>query len=171
MASGVYMGYLPTTPKRNREGRSHWRDDNRVPALRLRVPSRSARASTPSLPAGNTAPILLPIVHGDPQPFTIRETSCRHLEHRSSSRRCLASDTREITLDQQAAYCLGPRHVECARFRDAEGLPKILPQRLAVYTLMIMAMIALIVVAGIQTARHDAEASDGASVGVELVGD
>lgn len=168
MATKAYTGYLPATPTRGGQA-GRWHNDDRVPALRLRVPPRSARADSAAGggASGTTESIIQPIAARALEPFAIRETACSHLEHRSQTRRCLVSDTQEITLDQQVAYCLGPRHRECSRYRSAEGLPKILPKRMAVYTLMIVAMIALIVAAGIQTARHDARGNDGASVGIE----
>lgn len=170
MATKAYTGsYFAAARRRGQP--DHWRNDDRVPALRLRVSAHSTggESQARSRPNGTTESIIQPIATQDLQPFAIRETACPHLEHRSQTRRCLVSDTQEITLDQQAAYCLGPRHRDCTRYRAAEGLPKILPKRMAVYTIMIVAMIALIVVAGIQSARHDARGSDGASVGIELM--
>lgn len=170
MATKAYTAYS-SAAQRPRGQSVHWRHDDRVPALRLRVPAHSVRADAPAVSraTGTTESIILPIAARELQPFAVRETACPHLEHRSQTRRCLVSDTQEITLDQQVAYCLGPRHRECARYRAVEGLAKILPKRMAVYTIMIVAMVALIVAAGIQSARHDARGNDGASVGVELM--
>lgn len=142
------------------------------PSDRIYVPPaaemRSARTAAKPAPSSDARPIirLQPIVSKPLQPYVLRETACDFLECRSSGRRCIASNGREVDLGYQVAYCLGARHRSCPVHAGATKTGRVYRARKAIYTAVAFIMIGLIVAAVIQALGPGAPVELGRAVGL-----
>jgi len=140
------------------------------PSSRIFVPPESERRYEPPVPKPATAaarPVirLQPIVSKPLQPYVLRESACDFLECRSSGRRCIVSDGREVDLGYQVAYCLGPRHAACPLYAHVTSPGRALRLRKAVYAAVAIMMLALIVLAVMQALGPGAAVEMGRAVG------